>query len=459
MGVVYKAHDPGINRPVAIKTIRKALIEDGRAASNLPARFRNEAQAVGRMSHPGIVGIYEYGEDETTAFIAMEFVQGRDLAKILAVTPTLPEPMVLRFMHQLLDALDCAHRHGVWHRDIKPANLIITANGQLKITDFGVARIDSVAITQVAAAIGTPGYMAPEQYIGETIDHRVDIFAAGVLLYRLLCGQPPFTGSAETVMYKILNKDPVPLSQLPPPGGISPLYDAIISRALAKDPNARFESASQFSAALANRAGTQSVRTAADDTTIILPLQRMGQLDDPASWALGTGATQPIAPTGWDTATLAPFETALTRFMGPMARVVVRQAAKNTADLRALQDALAEQIPDAADRAKFAALVNAGSKGGSGTGTVPEPAVGSSGSNPTLAATQMGGTDPITPEVLDHARAVLANHVGPIAKIVLKKALTGVLTPEQLFGALVQQIGDQTDRVRLLEELRRKPKK
>ncbi|MBK9575233.1 MAG: serine/threonine protein kinase [Rhodoferax sp.] len=192
MGVVYKGYDPGIGRQVAIKTIRKSLSEDRSTEDALSERFRNEARAVGRLNHPGIVAIYDLGEHEDNAFIAMEFVEGRDLSQILAATPNLPEPVILRVMHQLLDALEYAHSQGVWHRDIKPANLIITSAGQLKVTDFGIARIESAALTQVTSTIGTPGYMAPEQYIGESFDHRVDIFAAGVLLYRMLAGQPPF---------------------------------------------------------------------------------------------------------------------------------------------------------------------------------------------------------------------------------------------------------------------------
>ncbi|MEO8804950.1 MAG: serine/threonine-protein kinase, partial [Burkholderiaceae bacterium] len=193
MGVVYTGFDAGIQRRVALKTIHKKLIDDDKQSESIAARFRNEAQAVGRLLHPGIVAIYEYGEDETTAFIAMEYVEGRNLAQVLGKTRLLPEPELLRIMDQLLDALDCAHNHQVWHRDIKPANLIITATGQLKVADFGIARIENRALTQVDSIIGTPGYMAPEQYVGEAIDHRVDIFAAGVLLYRLLSGEAPFT--------------------------------------------------------------------------------------------------------------------------------------------------------------------------------------------------------------------------------------------------------------------------
>src|SRR5512139_2436913 len=233
MGVVYKGFDPVINRPVAIKTIHKALIGQDLSGSSTTARFKNEARAVGRMAHPGIVAIYEYGEDAETAYIAMEYVEGRTLSQILHGTPRPPECDILTLMDQLLAALECAHRHGVWHRDIKPANLLITNSGQLKVTDFGIARIESVVLTQITSTIGTPGYMAPEQYIGENVDHRIDIFAAGAILYGMLVGHPPFQGSAESVMYKVVNDHPVPPSKVPD-AGRPEFYDAIIARALAK---------------------------------------------------------------------------------------------------------------------------------------------------------------------------------------------------------------------------------
>src|SRR5438105_3599391 len=290
MGVVYKGFDPGIQRPVAIKTIRRQLVNDEDAAS-FAARFRNEAQAVGRMSHPGIVAIYEYGEEGDTTYIAMEFVEGRNLSQILAATPLLLEADILRVMDQLLDALDCAHRHGVWHRDIKPANLIITGRGQVKVTDFGIARIESLALTQVTSVIGTPGYMAPEQYTGTKLDHRVDIFAAGVILYRMLAGKPPFTGSPETVMYKIINENPVPPSSVVPSDHARPSdYDAVVAKALAKSPAQRFNSAAEFRQALAQAA---SAAGTAYEPTLVTPPPAAASPSAPLAPAT-FAATQPL---------------------------------------------------------------------------------------------------------------------------------------------------------------------
>ena len=162
----------------------------------------------------------------------MEYVEGKSLAQLLGNGPPLPEPEILRLMDQLLDALECAHQFGVWHRDIKPANLIVTAAGRVKVTDFGIARIENVGLTMVNSQIGTPGYMAPEQYIGEGIDHRADLYACGVMLYRLLTGRKPFEGGAASIMFKAMNHDPVPPS-LVEDGIRVEGYDQIIAQALA----------------------------------------------------------------------------------------------------------------------------------------------------------------------------------------------------------------------------------
>ena len=232
MGVVYKALDPHIQRPVAIKVVHKALLGDSAEGQAIAARFLNEAKAVGRIAHPGVVAIYEFGEDAETAYIAMEFVQGRNLDEILGETPVPPAGQTLQVMDQLLDALAHAHAQGVWHRDVKPANILVTHGGQVKLTDFGIARLADASLTQVSSMIGTPSYMAPEQFMGEGIDHRADLFACGVLLYRLLTGKRPFRGSSEVVMYKILHEEAPPPSVFT--GGASwPAFDAVVARAMA----------------------------------------------------------------------------------------------------------------------------------------------------------------------------------------------------------------------------------
>ncbi len=451
MGVVYKGFDPVINRPVAIKTIHKALIGQDLSGSSTTARFKNEARAVGRMSHPGIVAIYEYGEDAETAYIAMEYVEGRTLSQILHGTPRPPECDILTLMDQLLAALDCAHRHGVWHRDVKPANLLVTNSGQLKVTDFGIARIESVVLTQITSTIGTPGYMAPEQYIGEHVDHRVDIFAAGAILYGMLAGHPPFQGSAESVMYKVVNDHPVPPSRLPE-AGRSAFYDEIVARALAKKPQDRYQSVAEFRAALARR--DLGAEPGTGETTVIVvrddspPAPPLGVLDPPSGVPRSAGTPLP----GWDPATLQEVELALASFVGPMAKVMVRKAAREHVDLDGLKASLCEQLGNAQDQqrflARFAAVTATSARltGATRTPHVSSGSVGSAG---------IGASGAISPETLAHATRVLTSHMGPIASIVVKKNAARAQTQEQLYLMLAEQVAAGAERERLIAALRK----
>ncbi len=242
MGVVYKARDPKINRVVAVKTI----LLDGQPPEEereYRERFFREAEAAGRLSHPGIVTIFDVGEElETRApYIVMEYVAGQSLDKVLARDDhTLPLETALRLTHELAEALDCAHAQGVVHRDLKPANILITEDGHAKIADFGVAKLNLANFTLAGRVLGTPAYMSPEQLSGGTVDGRSDLFSLGVILYTVVTGYRPFQGnSALTVCFKVVNREPIPATVLDtdlPPG-----LDYIISRAMAKDPAQRYQ--------------------------------------------------------------------------------------------------------------------------------------------------------------------------------------------------------------------------
>jgi serine/threonine-protein kinase len=440
MGTVYKGFDPHIHRPVAIKTIHKELLGDAEAVDSIAARFRNEAKAVGRIAHPGVVAIYEFGEDEKSAYIAMEFVQGRSLDDVLAATPMLPQAQVLFIMDQLLDALGHAHAHGVWHRDVKPANLILTDGGQVKLTDFGVARIADASLTQVSSAIGTPAYMAPEQFRGEGIDHRADLFACGVVLYRLLTGRRPFTGNVESVMFKILSEEPPPASEAS--GGARPAaFDAIVARALAKRADDRFQSAAEMRRALRAVGGTPAADHEA--TQYLSPVRTSPPAPPPAppsaATRTGSGSTGTgVVPEGWDPAELSRIERALASHVGPMARLMVRDAARNCADSTSLALAVARHIPEEAKRQSFlgaAAASSATASGAARTQAVPS------------------GTNPLTEEFKAQALLALTRRIGPIAKVMVKRAA------EQSGGdraAFVQKLLDaasDADRTGLQREL------
>ena len=489
MGVVYKAHDPGIGRLVAIKTVRAELLKDdfdaapaeAEAADGMAARFRNEARAVGRIAHPGIVAIYEYGEDAGTAFIAMEYVEGRTLADLLASGPLLPEAELLRVMDQLLDALDCAHQAGVWHRDIKPANLIVTASGRVKVTDFGIARIENAGLTLVNSQIGTPGYMAPEQYTGEGVDHRADLYAAGVLLYRMLTGRKPFEGGAASVMFKVMNHDAQPPSEVVEASRAAP-YDVIVARALARDPAARFQSAAEFRRALSKRLqdSLEPGSGITDMPTLLLRLPGVAGASPAGSRSLANSQAGPpaggtsagshtgtshshastgLALTGWDEHTLAPVEKALASVVGPMARVMVRQAARQTSTLGELSQRLAAEVPSEADRARFLARLEAGTTHLSRTTASTSSggtALGSLSGSGSAASASAGHPAVVTEAHLAHATRVLTSHIGPIARVLVKKAAAQQPTPAR-FIELLLEMADGVDRSRLTRELQPPP--
>jgi serine/threonine-protein kinase len=264
MGIVYEGYDPMIKRIVALKTIRADQLA-GADAANVVARFRREAQAAGRLNHPNIVSIYEFGEDAGTWFIAMERIDGRELKQCFEANERFTTADIVRIMSQVLDALDYSHHQGVIHRDIKPANIFLLPGGVVKVADFGIAHIETSNLTQVGAVMGTPSYMSPEQIMGLPVDGRSDLFSAGVILYQFLTGERPFAGSATTTMQKVLKEDPLPPSSLnvQAPAGM----DAVVRQALAKRPEDRFQTAREFADAL--RAAAPSLSSTVAEPTLV----------------------------------------------------------------------------------------------------------------------------------------------------------------------------------------------
>jgi len=242
MGVVYKARDPKINRVVAVKTVSLAG-QSPEEECEYRERFFREAEAAGRLSHPGIVTIFDVGEEpETRApYIVMEFVGGQSLDKVLERDDhKLPLETALQLTLELAEALDCAHGQGVVHRDLKPANILLTKDGHAKIADFGVAKLNLANHTLAGRSLGTPAYMSPEQLNGESVDGRSDLFSLGVILYTVVTGYRPFQGnSVITVSFRVVNRDPMAATLLNTelPHGL----DYIIARAMAKDPGERYQ--------------------------------------------------------------------------------------------------------------------------------------------------------------------------------------------------------------------------
>lgn len=434
MGVVYLGYDEAIDRQVAIKTIHRRLLHGDDGAEWL-ARFRREVRAAGRCLHPNIVTIFEYGEEENIPYIVMEYVQGRELRDYLKDRQPLPLANAVAVIVQVLQALSHAHASGVVHRDIKPGNIILLADGQVKVTDFGIARLDSVSgMTQVGMTVGTPSYMAPEQFQGKEADRRTDLFAVGVVLFELLTGIRPFPGrGASELMYQLLNEAPRRATQLNP--RLPADLDTIFDKALAKLPELRFQDASEFIAAL-ERLKLVEREIAADGSTVI----RVAPVQAPEP--------PPNTVMGWDPALLAHAEKQLVTYLGPVAKVLVRKAAMQVSSPAELVQNLMAAIPNEPDRLLFQRRMRA-VLGGTATGLLTAAVTSAS-----VIGSQMSGSlGTFDQALLETARRDLAVHLGPIAKVLVKQIALKARTTRELYERLAEHIPTAAERAAFLKRM------
>jgi predicted Ser/Thr protein kinase len=279
MGVVYKALDPTIGRTVALKTMR--LDVHGLDAQEMVRRFQNEARAAGVLNHPNIVTIYDAGEEDGIFYIAMEFIEGTTLQEMLTEQRVLATDEVVQLTRQICRGLDYAHSNGIVHRDIKPANIMITANGTVKIMDFGIAKSGG-QVTNTGQVLGTPNYMSPEQVKGRPLDGRSDLFSMGVILYEMMTGEKPFVGqNVTTIIYKIVNETPITPRDLDVT--VHPGLSAIVTKALAKAPDDRYQTGADlvrdlehYKVAGAARTGSTAAigpASAPPEKTVVLPVR------------------------------------------------------------------------------------------------------------------------------------------------------------------------------------------
>jgi serine/threonine-protein kinase len=407
-------------------------------------------------------------------------------------------------MGQLLDALHFAHERGVVHRDIKPANLIVADDGRLKITDFGIARTESSQVTRANAVVGSPGYIAPEQYTGDAQDRRVDVFSAGVLLYQLLTGTLPFSGSDESIMYQIVYEQHQPLVVRGSDSALA-AFEPIVARALAKEPSQRFASARAFLEALqalspepvaeflprarlmpprprgvaapaaAGSAGSAGAGARSGSGpgsgAGAAPISGFGPGSSPGS-SPGSGPASggshpsvPPVPTGWDEAALAGLERDLARHVGPVARVLVRRAARGQTELEQVRRAVAGAIDDPVLRERFLSGHTPTSPG-----TGPRSSASSFGASifgasgfgggsafpptqpPTQPATQLNGST-LQPNDVDKAGAALTRLLGPIAKVMVRQCAAKSTTRDQLVARVLEQLSPGVDANKVQAEL------
>ena len=435
MGVVFEAHDSVINRKVAVKLVRTELLE-GREREDYIQRFRREAQAAGRCSHPGIVVVFDYALHEGNPFLVMEYVEGLGLDKLLAQGERFEPAAAVHLAVQLLDALGAAHAAGIVHRDIKPANILLTAGARIKVTDFGVARLDSSQLTHRGMAIGTPSYMSPEQCRGDEVDARCDLFSAAAVLMEMLIGTRPFGGKSFTeVAVRLLQEVPEGGDQVEAVGG-RPLRQ-VLERALAKRPEQRFATAGEMAQALREAIGgsepDETVAETIDRTVVAVRALAMARTAAPGS--------------SIDAKLLGTIERRLAERVGPIARYLVQTCLRSADSVEDLCNALAERIDRHEDRRRFLDEALKVARDDSGLDAASAQRA-SKATPPSLRSTELH----IPPDEAERARRALSRVLGPIAQILVQRALKKARSTDELWEMLAHEIGSPRDRAEFLQQ-------
>jgi eukaryotic-like serine/threonine-protein kinase len=402
MGMIYQAHDPVIDRKVAIKLIRADLLSGEERADYLE-RFRREAQAAGRCAHANIVAIYDFAVHEGNPFLAMEYVEGSNLSQVLGRSGRFSPRAAGLVIGQVLDALACAHGLGVVHRDVKPANILLLSDERIKMTDFGIARLDTSALTQAGSMLGTPTYMSPEQCRGDPVDARSDLFSTGVVLYELLSGARPFSGrNMAEIAFQVISQAPPDLRDVRPE--LPDSVVAVVERALAKEPDRRFGSAAEMADAL--RALPQVVQPGKAEPTVV-----------------------PRTQSRFDQAALSTVERKLAQHVGPIARHFVQTAARQAHSLEELHELVARRIDRPELRTRF------------------RNEIGGSLSSGRAAA-------PIAPAIAEQGERELTAYLGPIARVLVRCALATAASPDEFWQHLASHIERDVDRQVFLSKRR-----
>ena len=419
VGVVYKAHDASIDRMVAIKTLHPELLDSDKR-DDLTSRFQQEARAAARCAHSNILTIYEYAEEDNIPYIAMEYVQGEELKKFLKDFIRFKIQDVVVIAQQILAGLKFAHSKQVIHRDIKPANIILLKRKLIKITDFGVARIEEDAdekVTESSTMIGTPNYMSPEQLNTEPLDNRSDLYSTGLILFELLSRATTSkkTGSKPRG-YQI--RDEVDLTETWLKEFVPEEFVKVIFTSLQKNPEDRFQNAAQFSTAILKAYKTYLINNeelANNNSSVGRAIESRNRQVSAPDNNTPNASGSPAPSINWSPDILKQLEINLAEFMGPFAKVLVTQSAPQYRSIQRFIEALANKIPDENEKNTFISTVTELCEG-----SIPDIVTAS---NEETNGGQNGVTAIFDNSVLQDIEKKLAYFVGPIAKaLVIKEA-------------------------------------
>jgi serine/threonine protein kinase len=432
LGVMFRGYDPVLERAVAIKIVRRELTKSPTAAGWLD-RFKRKARAGGRLFHPNITAILDYGEEDEMPFVIMELVEGYSLDRLLKTSGTLAPKRALRIISQVLSALEFSHKSAIFHLNLKPSIIFVGEDDRIKVADFGIAQTDVSEFVGLGEVLGTPGYMAPEQLAGTPVDHRSDVFAAAVVLFEILTAGKPFLDEDGTdVAVQMHAGKTADLCALNPE--VSDALRDVISTGLAFDPDRRFATAGAFSRALA-------------ETGSVTERARIVAASPSSPAALATTPAPPAAHViGWDVAALRIAESDLATHIGPVASIAVKRAAKQATDLIDLYEILSSYIERSDERDEFMAKGRRAIRVISRQGPTWQPERSASEAPP------RPNSPADLPEraVLDAIEARLAQHIGPIARIVLKQELQHFESLPAFGRALADHIADDAERTAFL---------
>ncbi|OMH38691.1 hypothetical protein BGP75_06410 [Motiliproteus sp. MSK22-1] len=438
MGTVYKGFDTIIERWVAIKVLHPHLLE-GEGGEDLAKRFKQEAQAAARCLHPNIVTVFDYGIEQDTPYIVMEYVEGVELKESIKNQGIDSVVQAVRILLQVLSALEVAHAKGVVHRDIKPANIILLPDGQVKVSDFGVARLDSSDLTSAGFMVGTPNYMSPEGLRGFKVDNRSDLYSAALLLLEMVTHSKPYAGRNTEELLDALNLQT----------RLEPLLrrdlQSVIRRALETDPSHRFQTAALFSKALGGLIETRQ-EDQDDQKTMVIPAAAYPGDSEP-----GYQLSQSQA-SNWNPDLLKVIEQSLVKYIGPMASVLIRKNSRTISGVSELSQKLAEQIPSVDDRQQFLKQLNkTGIYEQAISGLQPSystSAIQSAESGLKSSASYVGTPDKsITAEDIEKVSKKLLVHVGPLAPRIVKMAAKNCAELPQLIEKVSSHIPDDSERL------------
>lgn len=437
MGQIYKAHDPDIGRPVAIKLISTKLMSSVDRADYL-RRFRREAQAAARCVHPNIVTIYDFALHEGQPFIAMEFVYGTSLRQALDIAPVMATSDAIRIMLQVLDALANAHALGIIHQDIKPANIMLTSEKRVKVTDFGISRFANTEVTSVSSSMGTPNYMSPEQCRGGPVDGRSDIFSAGAMLFEMVAGERAFSGhTVREVTHRIQNRG---LPLLPAPvRAVAPRLQLVLERAMAKQPENRFNTGDEMAEALRQVLNSSG----AGESHIVTSISPVagGAGAPQGSLNVRRDADASALEPQLDADTLRILEHKLMDFVGPIARILVRTTAGRNRSVGDLCAQLAQSIADTVERERFRREVGQLIRVSSPVADIQ-----------LSRGEDSGGRERLPEHELERVQEALSQFIGPLARVLVRRATADASSVEALWVSLSNHIASPIERAAFLRQ-------